>query len=46
MKTETLHPVTDYIQELFNFAVGTEGFAEGKPYFDTAKVKWGTPLKF
>ncbi len=42
MKTETLHPVADYIQELFNFTVGTEGFAGGLPYFDTAKPRKAT----
>ncbi|MBI3399771.1 MAG: hypothetical protein HY026_11165, partial [Deltaproteobacteria bacterium] len=40
MKTETLHPVTDYISELFNSLVGSEGFRGGLPYFDTA-----TPAK-
>jgi Ca2+-binding RTX toxin-like protein len=35
MKTETLHPVSDYIQETINFITSGEGF---KPlaYFDTA----------
>ena len=36
MRTETLHPVTDYIAELFRFLGIEEGFANGSPYFDTA----------
>jgi hypothetical protein len=35
MRTETLHPVTDYISELFNFLVRAEDFV-GTPYFDSA----------
>ena len=35
MKTETLHPVTDYIQALFDSLGISEGF-EPLPYFDTA----------
>ncbi len=36
MRTETLHPVADYVQESFNFIALQEGFAGGLPYFDTA----------
>lgn len=30
-----IHPV-DYQTEIFNFLIGSEGFAMGRPYFDTA----------
>jgi hypothetical protein len=36
MRTETLHPVTDYIQESVTFITREEGFRGGVPYFDTA----------
>jgi hypothetical protein len=37
MKTETLHPVADYVQESINFLTREEGFGRlGLPYFDTA----------
>ncbi len=35
MRTDTLHPVGDYVAELFNFLVKKEGFIK-EPYFDTA----------
>jgi len=40
MKTETLHPVTDYIQALFDSLGISEGF-EPLQYFDTEKRKIG-----
>jgi GH24 family phage-related lysozyme (muramidase) len=36
MKTETLHPVTDYIQEVINIIKREESF-KPLPYFDTAE---------
>lgn len=36
MRTDTLHPVTDYVAELFQFVVREERFV-GTPYFDTAR---------
>jgi hypothetical protein len=41
MKTETLHPIADYIQTLFNSLGISEGF-EPLPYFDTANPRRAT----
>jgi hypothetical protein len=42
MNTETLHPVTDYIQTLFDSLGISEGFADGLPYFDSAAPRRAT----
>jgi hypothetical protein len=41
MKTETLHPVADYIQEAFNFIAKEENFIP-LPYFDDATPRRAT----
>ncbi len=42
MRTETLHPVDDYIADAFNFIAFREGFEGGLPYFDTASPRRAT----
>lgn len=42
MKAETLHVVSDYITEAFNFIALREGFRNGVPYFDTANPSRAT----
>lgn len=42
MNTATLHPVTDYIQTLFDSLGISEGFRGGLPYFDTANPRRAT----